>query len=546
MFLLRPRPFNDESISSWRQRTGFANGFWRFPAPCGNRSFADPDRLPTLEEQQWLSDQSCIDPKAISDLSIEARLAKFQIRDVFSPRLRWILMLGQHSESGPMFCPECLRTDERPYFRAHWRYAFLTECPVHQSPLLDRCPQCDQFIWPAVVKSLAKQKPWRSLTDCPHCQFDLKSAQVKTNKIVSVSNQLWGMLSNNEVPHEFRSIPTLPAFFDGLWVLSQLLLRRSGQPVLHQIPSELNYEPREPKLGPELIEGLASSQRRRIIASAYWLMEQWPERFLSIATAACITKATFIPTSATNPTWLTDTLDAELARRNKNITTRDVTQAIKNLRDEGRAVSKKAVRHRLEVSESKVIDSVLSRRNHARPDELMTLVRKFEHRLAIASTSRDQKATLLRDYLIFILSVLGQCPIDEICTLSAKDIQKLLCGATIASPNNLEIEKSLKVRAKALNSEYTTDVRPKFHQSDSPPGRWFIGREGKEFAGHTLRERIAKLMRNDFPEDLWHSSDAFVHALGTPTLGRRLLRRQRNFNGEQGLTFLADLPKSPT
>ncbi len=192
--------------------------------------------------------------------------------------------------------------------------------------------------------------------------------------------------------------------------------RRSGQPVLHLIPSKFDDGPRQPRTGPELIEGLASSQRRKIVAGAYWLMEQWPDRFLGIAKAAGVTKATFIPTSAANPSWLTDTLDAELARHNKHITTSDVSHAIESLRDEGRNVSKKAVRHRLEVSESKVIDSVLSRRNHARPDELMTLVRKFEHRLAVISPSRDQKATLLRDYLLFILSVLKQCPIDEICS----------------------------------------------------------------------------------------------------------------------------------
>lgn len=546
MFLLRPRPFPDESISSWRQRTGFANGFWRFPSPRGNRHSTDPDRLPSQDEQQWLSNQCGISPQTISALSLEARLAQFQIRDVFTPRLRWVLTLGQHSESGPMFCPECLRTDELPYFRAHWRYAFLTECPVHQSPLLDKCPHCDQLIWPAAVKSLARQKPWRNLTDCPYCQFDLKSSQVKTDGSASVSNRLWAMLSNNEVAGEFRSIPTLPAFFDGLWVLSQLLLRRSGQPVLQKISMGFDNPPKQPKSGPELIEGLAAAQRRKIVAGAYWLMEKWPERFLSIATAVGITKATFIPTSATNPSWLTDTLDAELARHNKRITTGDVSQAIENLKNEGRTASKKAVRQQLKVSESKVIDSVLSRRNHARPDELMILIRKFEHRLAITSTSRDQKATLLRDYLIFILSVLEQCPIDEVCTLSAKDVENLLFGATTTSQNTVEIEKSLIVRAKALNSEYATDVRPKFIKRDSPPGRWFIGREGKEFAGHTLRERIAKLMRKDFAEDIWHSCDAFVHALGTPPLGRRVQRRQRTFTDEQDCNFLSSLPKSPT
>lgn len=534
MFLFRPRPLPDESISSWRQRTGFANGFWRFPTPSGNRSSADPDRLPSLDEQQWLSDQCGIAPATISGLSLEARLAQFQVREGLNSRLRWILMLSHRSESGPMFCPECLRADEQPYFRSHWRYAFLTECPIHQSPLLDRCPQCGHFVWPAAIKSLAKQKPWRNLTDCPCCQYDLKRAQVRADKIASVSSRLWGMLSKNEVAHEFPFISTLPAFFDGLWVFSQLLLRRTGQRVLRNIPWEPDVEQKEGGNRPELVEGLVFSQRRKIVSCAYWLMEQWPDRFLTIAKAAGITKSSFIPTYANNPAWLIDTLDAELARHNKYITTGDVREAIESLRDDGRAVSKKAVRCRLEVSESKVIDSVLSRRNHARPSELMILIQKFEHRLSIVSTSRDQKATLLRDYLIFILSVLGQSPVDEICALSAKEVDKLLSVDFIRSSTNSEMERALKVRAIALNVEYASDVRPRFLECDSPCGRWFIGREGKEFAGHTLRERVAKMMRKDFAEDIWHSCDAFLHTLGTPPLGRRLQRRLGTFTDEKG------------
>lgn len=526
MFLLRPRPYPDESISSWRQRTGFANGFWKFPASSGNRSLADPDRLPSLEEQQWLSDQCGIAPAIISDLSLEARLAQFQKRDIFSPRLRWVLMLGPNSESGPMFCPECLRADERPYFRAHWRYAFLTECPVHQTPLLDRCPSCGRSIWPSTIKSLSRHSPWRNMTECPHCQFDLTKAQIQTKVNGSISCLLWEILSKNEVTHTFTITSSIPSFFDGLWVLSQFLLRRTGQRVLQQIPFEFDEEPRVATSAPEVIEGLGLFRRRRIVASAYWLMDEWPERFLSVVATAGITKATFIPTSSINPSWLTEILDAKLARHNKIITTRDVYQAMKILEEKGEAVSKKAVRRLLEVSESKTIDSVLSRRNHARPDELMALVRKFEQRMAIVSKSRDQRATLIRDYLIFILSVLAQRSIDNICTLSDNDVKKLISDAVIASQTNVEIEMVLKARAKELNSNYSNDVRPKFLKIESPPGRWFIGREGKEFAGHTLRERVAKLMRNDFAEDLWNSCDAFIFSLGEPPLGRRAFRQK--------------------
>jgi len=518
MFLLRPRPLPDESLSSWRQRLGFANGFWRFPLPPGRRSLADPDRLPNLQEQCWLSEHCGIDQSELAELSLEARLGPYQTTPVFSPRLRWALPIGDkrlQPQSGPMFCPDCFRTDETPFFRVYWRYAFLTECPVHHTPLLDKCPECQMPVWPTNLKLLTREKPWHSFTSCPICGFNLKKSPPQPPSGVSTNDTLWKMVASNTVAPEFPHIKSLPSFFDGLWSLCQLLLRGSNNSVLTYFPTELGAPPTF-EIDVAVIESLDVQLRRQLLVRAFWLMEDWPNRFLTITKRAGISKYIFSPTAAVNPPWLTKTVNEHLALRNRDITLNDVRMAINNLQDKQKPISKRAIRHLLEVSESKAIDSVLSRRNHANVDELMTLLRKFESQLAIVSDSRDQKATLLRDYLIFILSILKQSSIEDICTLSAGEVEQLIAEPFKTEPTKLEMEMVLKGRARSLNVEYGSHTRPKLLNGRPPSCCWFIGREGKIFAGHSLRERIAKLMRKNFSEDLWHSCDVFIHTLGYP------------------------------
>ena len=49
---------------------------------------------------------------------------------------------------GLQYCPDCLREDRMPYFRRHWRLAFLFGCPRHQCRLLDACSACDAPVMP--------------------------------------------------------------------------------------------------------------------------------------------------------------------------------------------------------------------------------------------------------------------------------------------------------------------------------------------------------------------------------------------------------------
>ena len=44
--------------------------------------------------------------------------------------------------TGLQYCPACLASDEKPYYRRRWRLAFVTSCTAHGCLLRDRCPHC--------------------------------------------------------------------------------------------------------------------------------------------------------------------------------------------------------------------------------------------------------------------------------------------------------------------------------------------------------------------------------------------------------------------
>ena len=75
MFLIRPTPFEFESLSSWRQRSALANGYRVFPRPPNSHS-TDPDRLASMSEMNWLADNYLADTKSLTNLTLDGYAEK--------------------------------------------------------------------------------------------------------------------------------------------------------------------------------------------------------------------------------------------------------------------------------------------------------------------------------------------------------------------------------------------------------------------------------------------------------------------------------------
>ena len=69
------------------------------------------------------------------------------------------------------YCPDCLRFDQPPFLRRHWRMTWAVTCPRHRRFLMDRCPTCRQGLAGLEGRLLVP------LDRCGHCGGDLTNAE---------------------------------------------------------------------------------------------------------------------------------------------------------------------------------------------------------------------------------------------------------------------------------------------------------------------------------------------------------------------------------
>jgi hypothetical protein len=514
MFLIRPTPLPGESLSSWRQRAGAANGFRLFPRPDGFRSWGEPDRLPVPEEVRWLKDEYLLSEEKIEAISLEAVGSNIASEFGKTAKLRWVIPSANRKPGSPggSCCPLCLAEDDVPYFRLAWRFAFLTHCPSHGCLLIDRCPSCSNLLWPVNIRHIVGNRP-HDFSICESCGERLDVHVCETPLLQSSSRALWECASKANIPLELQQAANPREVFSGLWSICQLLLRKNARRIWIHLPFENTKLYAQLESVPDAIELLPMEFRQDVLAAAYWLLAEWPNRFIDIAKAANLSRQHFAPSWRHHPHWLNEITEKSLSLRKFGVTVEQVQGTIDSLKVSGNVISKSAVRRALGVSEARAIDAALSQRRTGKASELMTLCRKFEKKLVTITSSRDQKATLVRDYLILLLSILAGRKVEEICQMPNSAIRALLSAKT--SDNHADSTSYLLIsgRAKQLNEMYEVCYRPKMVGINRSECHWFVGRNGDNLAGHTVRERVAKMMRVGFPSDLWNSTDVFLKLL---------------------------------
>ncbi len=142
---LRPQPYQGELFSSWLVRV----------ARCYEMPVQTFCRAVWPGRQVWHGDvDRQIDDEAIDLLSSKVGVASSEL---FSMTLRaheqyaWtspgdesardLYVHSGNTDYAIRYCPGCL-TEREAYFRLEWRLAFVTVCPRHRVPLLERCTYC--------------------------------------------------------------------------------------------------------------------------------------------------------------------------------------------------------------------------------------------------------------------------------------------------------------------------------------------------------------------------------------------------------------------
>lgn len=516
MFLARPSPLTYESLSSWRQRAGVANGFLLFPRLGRPKGSSDPDRAPSGNELTWLAEEYRVSSESILKTSLEFIGSAIDPNFAATTRPRWVVPAGERKATqwGPGCCPVCLAEDARPYFRISWRFAFVTACPIHGCELIDRCPSCGKGLWPSNLKAFSPNG-WRGFGRCYWCGKTFSANTASPPSAADRSRKLWICASAGIVPEDLTQADTPSDVFTGLWALAQLLLRRRSAHTLTHVPSSVGNLPRSfSSSGKEIdqLELLPVSHRTHVLDSAYWLMQEWPQRFLEITSLAGILRNHFTGTHAMHPAWLKTTIENSLTRSHRNVKSEDVRAAIDSIRASGKPVSKLAVKRILGVRDARAIEEIVpSQRRSAMPRELLALCGKFERLLTTTPTARDQHATLLRDYLILLLSVLSGFPVEHVCKFAERDAISTLDGGFGRAAQESVLYSLIAKRTFEIHHLYASIARPHLMGAQVNHNQWFLSRFGGDIAGHTVREHVAKLMATGFGDDLWRSADVFLH-----------------------------------
>jgi len=289
-FPYHPKPQPDELLSSWIIRTALGHGqtpyvfchnVWRGaqiwtrdidnlgPQPLC-QSMAERTGVPP--ERAWLTTLRCLEGELVQTWPV----AGFA---------RWVLPVGVYHRIrrryGLQFCPLCLREDDKPYFRRHWRLGWVTVCVRHGCRLMDRCPACGLMLTPHRSQEI---------TACFSCSADLRDCgiaqaegsatrlQVEAERILA---QGWGVLNGWVFQRPFL-------YFEILRQVVRILTngKRAGQ--LRQAIISAVAIPGGDRLDAEFrdIEYLAVEDREFLMTMASHLMTDWPDRFTETCAAA--------------------------------------------------------------------------------------------------------------------------------------------------------------------------------------------------------------------------------------------------------------------
>ena len=175
---------------------------------------------------------------------------------------------------GLQWCAACLRDDENPYFRQHWRLALFSTCHIHGCILSCLCPSCSK---PAV--------PFRTEGQlCHHCGHDRRKVKKIPARIdvLQFEKYLLDGLNGNEVYLE-DSVNIHPyVYFAIIRRLQRLLVSNKRSDRLRAVINDHHNTRIKLKIcdKPKLPNTLTSKERHDVSFMLSKLLEDWPHKFI--------------------------------------------------------------------------------------------------------------------------------------------------------------------------------------------------------------------------------------------------------------------------
>lgn len=238
----------------------------------------------------------------------------------YNVRTKWVLPIGResfkHKKKGLMFCPSCLQQDtETPYYRKKWRLALTFVCMACGCYLYDCCPWCGSpicFFRNSI--GLSNQACFKNWVTCSNCKRDLRDADIEKapDQIIEVQKRLYDIMEfgfNNRIVYPIQ-------YFDVLGLMVKILI--SYRPRVQSLRKELFQQLKIPfftlQCNKPKFEALEYSKRIQVITVAYWLLENWPERFLFYCKKHGLSSTDVLPRFKNAPFWYEDIILEEIYR----------------------------------------------------------------------------------------------------------------------------------------------------------------------------------------------------------------------------------------
>ena len=312
---VRLKPQDDEVTSSWVARVLSANGLSAL-------DFAKVVGLPTLALRDFDThlDARLSDLFAANTGITAAQLAATQLSHYAG--VLWETAARQHHPAWILwrdawerqtkfylqFCPDCLRHDERPYFRRWWRLSLAVSCPFHNRFLLDRCPQCSSGVNLLASRAGITRRDGRTMVRCRCCNHLLtgeipdESIDRNAKALHSYQAVLYDRINAGETvlapgTPPIRTLLYLPA----LRHLINLIAGRADTKSFGRVVrTTCGLPPASNDQVSATFDGLDNRARRERLFAASWLLEEWPERFVAVCNDAKLRASAF---RSVKPNW---------------------------------------------------------------------------------------------------------------------------------------------------------------------------------------------------------------------------------------------------
>lgn len=235
---------------------------------------------------------------------------------------KWIIPAGiyhrKRKRNSLMFCPECLRKDaDSPYYRRKWRLSLTVVCARCNSIIYDQCPQCNS---PIVFfrNELGKrnQDPIIPLNRCYNCGYDLTLAKRKCiSRRFYIMQKHFEALMNNGKSAQHKALE----YFDVLHQMIKIINGRNE--VSCRIRRSLSKKCKihfHSDLYDIPFEMLSIKNRIPILYCAYWLLEDWPQRFIKFFFEQRIWSSVLLKDFDNPPFWYNHVVNENLFVSNSN------------------------------------------------------------------------------------------------------------------------------------------------------------------------------------------------------------------------------------